>query len=236
MTAGPPDEAALRALVEDLGAARDAAAAIAGRPPIGVRAVEAAPGRRGYLCAFEGPAFLCLDPGLAAERDPRRVRDSASASLLWEQLESLVDGDALRDLAGAVGRLLARGNDPPEVAASLEVVAARALDLARWRDDPARAVASVGELDRVTALQERLVGAYRRFLRTSEPLVEVQDGLDPGLVDALRDVERAAGPAGAAERLADRLAAALPESEHGADQVVSAHLTRLAEAPGREGS
>jgi hypothetical protein len=62
--------------------------------------------------------------------------------------------------------------------------------------------------------------------------VELQDSLDPGLVDALRDVERAAGPAGAAERLADRLAAALPESEDGADQVVGAHLIRLAEAPG----
>ena len=37
-----------------------------------------------------------------------------------------------------------------------------------------------------------------------------------------------AGPAGAAERLADRLAAAMPETEDGADQVVRAHLTRLA--------
>jgi hypothetical protein len=41
-------------------------------------------------------------------------------------------------------------------------------------------------------------------------------------------VERSAGPAGAAERLADRLAAALPEGDEGADQVVGAHLTRLA--------
>ena len=151
---------------------------------------------RSYLCAFEGPAFLCLDDRLAAERDPRRVREAASASLLWEQVESLVDAPSLRDLAAAIGRLLAQGGDPPEVAESLEVVAARALDLARWRDDPARAVASVPGLDRATALQERLVGAYRRFLRASEPLVEVQDRLDPGLVDALRDVEQRAGPAG----------------------------------------
>ena len=113
------------------------------------------------------------------------------------------------------------------MAASLEVVAARALDLARWRDDPARAIASVPDLDTVTALQERLVGAYRRFLRASEPLVEVQDRLDAGLVDALRDVEERAGPAGAVERLADRLGAAMPETEDGADQVVRAHLTRL---------
>jgi hypothetical protein len=220
-------EAALRDLVERLGAARDAAAALAGRPALGVRAVEPAHGRRSYLCAFEGPAFVCLDDRLTAERDARRVREAASASLLWEQVEALVDADALRDLAAAVGRLLARGGDPPEVAASLEVVAARALDLARWRDDPARAVASVPDLDTVTALQERLVGAYRRFLRASEPLVEVQDRLDAGLVDALHDVEQRAGPAGAVERLADRLGAAMPETEDGADQVVRAHLTRL---------
>jgi hypothetical protein len=220
-------EAALRELVERLGAARDAATALAGRPAIGVRAVEPAPGRRSYLCAFEGPAFLCLDDRLAAERDARRVREAASASLLWEQVEALVDADSLRDLAAAVGRLLARGGDPSEVAASLEVVAARALDLARWRDDPARAVASVPDLDTVTALQERLVGAYRRFLRASEPLVAVQDRLDAGLVDALRDVEQAAGPAGAAERLADRIGAAMPATEDGADQVLRAHLTRL---------
>ncbi len=161
-----------------------------------MRAVEPAHGRRSYLCAFEGPAFVCLDDRLAAERDARRVREAASASLLWEQVEALVDADALRDLAAAVGRLLARGGDPPEVAASLEVVAARALDLARWRDDPARAVASVPDLDTVTALQERLVGAYRRFLRASEPLVEVQDRLDAGLVDALRDVEERARAGG----------------------------------------
>ena len=227
MTAAGADEAALSVLVQRLGEARDAAGALAGRPPLGVRAVEPAHGRRSYLCAFEGPAFLCLDDRLAAERDARRVRESASASLLWEQVESLVDADALRDLAAAIGRLLARGGEPPEVAESLEVVAARALELARWRDEPARAVASVPELDRAIALQERLVGAYRRFLRASEPLVAVQDRLDVGLVEALRDVEQGAVPAGAAERLADRLAAALPESEDGADQVVRAHLTRL---------
>jgi hypothetical protein len=228
VSGGPPEEAVLRALVEDLGAARDAAAAVAGRPPVGVRAVEPAHGGRSYLCAFEGPSFLCLDARLAPERDPRRVREAAAASLLWEQLEALIDAASLRDLAGAIGRLLARGGDPPEVAGSLEVGAARALELARWRDDPLRALASVPELDRAVALQERLVGAYRRFLRASEPLVEVQDRLDAGLVEALGEVERSAGPAGAAERLAERLAAALPEGEDGADQVVRAHVTRLA--------
>jgi hypothetical protein len=52
VTASPSREDGLRALVEDLGAASDAAAALAGRPPLGVRAVETAHGRRAYLCAF----------------------------------------------------------------------------------------------------------------------------------------------------------------------------------------
>lgn len=227
MSPGPSAGEPLDALLAGLQGARDAAAVLAGRPPLGVRAVETASGRRAYLCAFEGPSFLCLDAGRAAERDPRRVREAASASLLCEHAEALVDAGALRGLAAAIGRLLALGGDPPEVAGSLEAVAARALELAAWRDDPARALASVPQLDRATALQERLVGAYRRFLRASEPLVEVQDRLPPGLVEALGDVERGAGPAGAAERLADALARALPDAEEGAAQVVAAHLTRL---------
>ena len=64
-------------------------------------------------------------------------------------------------------------------------------------------------------------------------LVERQDRLDPGLVEALGDVERGAGPAGAGERLAEGLATGLPCSEDGADQVVWGHLTRLAGTPAR---
>lgn len=221
------DEAALRELVDALEAARRAATELAGRPPLGLRAVEAAAGRRSYLCAFEGPAFLCLAGDLAAECDLRRARESASASLLWEHLEALVDAEALRELAAAIGRLLALGGDPPEVAESLERVAARALELAAWRDAPVRALASLPGLDEAVALQERLVGAYRGFVRASEPLVAVQDTLAPELVDALRAVEERAAAAGASERLAERLTAALPDCDQGAEQVVGAHLTRL---------
>lgn len=221
------DDAALGALVRSLEAARDAAAQVAGRPPLGLRAVESVTGRRSYLCAFEGPAFLCLGPDLAAEPDLRRAREAASASLLWEHFENLVDADALRALVEAIGRLLALGGDPREVSRTLEVVAARALELAAWRDVPSRAVASLPDLDAAAALQERLLGAYRRFLRASEPLVEVQDTLSPDLVAALREVEQAAVRAGAGERLAERLSMAMPECEEGADQVVGAHLTRL---------
>jgi hypothetical protein len=224
----PPtdQDAAVRDLVERLGAARDAAAAVAGEAPLGVREVEPAAGRRAYLAAFPGPAFLCLDDRLAPESDRRRAREAASASLLWEHVEAIVDPDALRDLASAIGRLLALGGDPPEVTGPLETVGARALELAAWREDPMRAVASVPDIDAGAAIQDRLHGAYTRFMRASDPLVAVQDTLPDGLVAALRDVEEAAARAGAADRLADRLAAAMPECDDGAGQMLDADVRR----------
>lgn len=215
-------DAAVRDLVERLGAARDAAAAVAGEAPLGVRAVEAAAGRRSYVAAFPGPAFLCLDERLAPEPDARRARETASATLLWEHVEAIVDPDALRDLASAIGRLLALGGDPPEVTGPLETVAARALELAAWREDPLRAVASLPDIDEGAAVQERLCGAYARFMRASDPLVAVQDTLPDALIGTLRDVEEAAARAGAADRLADRLAAVMPECEDGAEQMLAA--------------
>jgi len=215
------------ALVADLESARDAASGLAGRDPLGVRAVEPAAGRRSYLVAFDGPAFLCLTRDLSAEVDERRAREAASASLLWETVETLVDAAALRELARAIGRLLALGGDPVEVSETLEVVAARALEIAAWRDEPLRALASLPALDEGVALHERLVGAFARFVRASEPLVGVQDTLAPELIAALREVEECAGRAGAAERLAERLAGAMPGCEDGADQMLAVHLTRL---------
>lgn len=227
MTGASTDDAALSDLVARLASARDAAIGLTGRDPLGVRAVEPAAERRSYLAAFDGPAFLCLAADLSAEVDVRRAREAASASLLWEHVEVLIDAGALRDLARAAGRLLARGGDPADVAESLELVAARALDLAAWRGDPLRALASLPQLDDAVALHERLVGAYARFVRASEPLVSVQDSLAPELIEALRAVEEGAGRAGAAQQLAGRLAGAMPECEDGADQIVAAHLTRL---------
>lgn len=231
---GPPADAdsPVAALVRELAGAREAARALAGRDPLGVRAVEPAPGRRGYVVAFAGPAFLCLDGALRAEADARRARESASASLLWEDLELVVDADALRELAAAAGRVLALGQDPGGILAPIGAVAARALELAAWRDEPVRAVASLPDLDGGVALQERLAGAYARFVRVSEPLVAVQDELDPRLGEALRDLEGAAARAGAGQRLADRLAATLPACQEGASEMLAAHLTRLRpEAP-----
>ncbi len=222
----PPTDhaAAVRELVARLGAARDAAAAHAGEAPLGIRAVEPVAGRRAYVAAFPGPAFLWLDERLEPEADARRAREAASASLLWEHLEAVVDADALRDLAAAIGRLLALGGDPPDVTGPLETVAARALELAAWREDPLRAVASLPDLDEGAAVQDRLHGAYARFMRASDPLVAVQDTLPDALVGALRDVEEAAARAGAGDRLADRLAAAMPECDDGAGQMLAASV------------
>lgn len=227
------DEAPLRALVDDLSRARDAAARVAGRDPLGVRAVETSPGRRGYVVAFEGPAFLCLTGDLAPEDDPRRARETASAGLLWEHLETLVDADALRELAQAIGRALARDSEPREVSETLAVVATRALEAAAWRELPERALASLPAIDDAVALNERLVGAYARFVRASEPLAMAQDTLPPERVQALREVEEAAGRAGAAQRLAEGLAGAMPDCADGAAQMIAAHVTRLREDGGR---
>ena len=224
---GVTDDAALQALVDDLGAAREAAGAIAGRPPLGLRAVELAEDRRAYLCAFEGPAFLCLRGDLRPEDGERAARQVATAGLLWEQAEGLVDAERLRELAAAVGRALAIGVDGAGVEDALGAVAELALELAAWRDEPRRAVASLPDLDAAVARQERLLVGYGRFVVASEPLAAAQDRLEPDLVQALRSVEEAAARAGAIDRLAVRLADAMPGCDEGAGEIVAAHLTRL---------
>lgn len=214
-------------LVARLGTARDRAEAIVGDTPLGLRAVEVAPGRRGYLVAFTGPRFLCLDAELAPERSGRRARDTASASLLAEYSESILAADALRGLAEAVARVLSVGVEPVEVAESLGEVGERAIALAEWSEAPERALASVPGLDEAVALQARLLRAWTRFVAASEPLAEGQDALDDQLVAALRGVEQAAAEAGAAQALSDVLAKALIGCDAAADEIVAAHVTRL---------
>jgi hypothetical protein len=219
-------------LLGGLAAAHDAAFARVGREPAGVRAVERAPGTREYLCAFAGPGFLCLSEDLRPAGDAARVREVAGVGLLWEWLEGLVDGAALLALADAVQVVMgcaAVTTLPGRVVDALDPVADRARDLALWRDEPGRALASLPDLDDAVALQERLHAAWTLFVRASEPLVEAQDALDPTVVSALGDLERAAGEARAHERLADLLAAALEDCGHGAEQVAAAHLTPVAD-------
>jgi hypothetical protein len=213
-------------LAADLASAQRAAEVVANRESLGLRAVETGAGRW-YLCAFEGPEFLCLTGALAPEPSERRVRDAAAASLLQERLEQLVDPGALRALAEAVGRALARGEEDRAVAEALGRVAQSALDLAAWREAPERALASVPDLDRATRLHEAVRAAYGAFARASEPLVERQDSLAADRIAALRGVEEAAGAAGVGESLARRLGAAMDDCHEAAGAVVAAHITRL---------
>lgn len=214
-------------LLADLQRAHREAAEFAGNEPLGVRVVERVPDQREYLVAFEGPAFLCLDPDLGAEARAEVVREAASASILWERVESEVDGSRLRGLAAAAGRVLAVGMPDDEVAGALQLVAQRALDLADWRDRPERAVAMLTEADVAIQRQEALYRAYGAFVKRSEHLVERQDQLADDLVDSLRAFEESAGTAGAGRRLADALAEALPACHEQAEQIVSGHLTPL---------
>lgn len=209
------------ALVAELEQARAAAARLAGAEPLGLRAVEPTPGRRWYLCAFEGPAFLCLDVALRPESEHARIREVASGSLLVERAESVIDATELTYLAGAAGRLLAATGEPPEVAASLESVAQRALEMAAWRESPQREVASVAALDTAVALHDRFQRAYGNFVAVSQPLVERQDDLDPELVSGLRVFEEAAGRAGVGEALAPLLGRSVEDCDEGAEQVLA---------------
>jgi hypothetical protein len=216
-----------RALVEELTAVRHRAASLAGGEPLGLRAVEPAPGRRWYLCAFEGPAFLCLDIELAPELRGEAVREVASGSMLVEGAEALIDSAELGYLAGAAARLLTTTSEPPEVAAAVESVAQGALELAGWRDSPRREIASVPALDTAVALHGAFARAYGRFVDASEPLVSRQDELEPETVSALRVFEEAAGRAGVGEPLAARLGALVEDSDEAAGQVLEAYLRPL---------
>lgn len=220
-------ERVAQALLDDLVGAVAAAERVAGVTPVGVRAVEPAAGRRLYLCAFEGPRFLCLSADLTPEPRSAAVREAATASLLWEHLEALVDAEGLRALVRAIGRLLAIGGEPPAVTAHLGRVAEHALELAAWRDRPERVLASLPAADQGAAIQERVLDAYARYLIASEPLVASQDTLPEAMVQSLRELESCAVRAGAGERLTDRLAAVMPECDESAGQVLEAHMTRL---------
>ncbi|MCC6831367.1 MAG: hypothetical protein IT200_08470 [Thermoleophilia bacterium] len=225
--AGDALDAAVEDLVGRLGAARSAAAGVAGAPPLGLRAVELAAASAHYVCAFEGPAFLVLDPGLRPVASRHAVLRHAAAGLLWEQLEGLVDAGRLRALAAAGGRLLASGLEAPAAVDAVEDAVQAALRVASWREGPLRAVASMTQVDVVSTLQERMHAAYVRFVAATEPLVERQDALGEDLVAALRAFEEAAALAGAGERLADRIGLMLPACDEGAAEMAGVHLTPL---------
>jgi hypothetical protein len=226
-TATGDEPAWTETLARELTDASAAASALVGGEVIGLRAVEPAPGRRWYLCALDGPSFVCLRRDLTPERRAAQVREVAAGSLLVERAEALIDSAELRYLAGAAGRLLAAAGDPGDVEESIERVAQRALELGGWREAAQREVASVAALDTAVALHEAFTKAYGEFVSRSQPLAERQDELEPEVVSALRVFEEAAGRAGVGEPLATRLGATLDDCDEGAQEVLAAHLLPL---------
>jgi hypothetical protein len=232
--AGAALEAALEGLVARLEAARISALQQAGRAPLGLREVELAMGTRTYLCAFAGPAFLCLtDEGRPAV-DAHIVHRTATVSLVWEQLEAEVDLSRLGEVSEAAARVLAVTSEPAVMSDAIGATAEHARAIAQWRASPLRAVASLTQVDVLFALQERATRTYAQFVRASEPLVAQQDRLTPELVAALAGFERTAIAAGLGTRLADRLGAVVSACDQAAAEIVAAHLTPL--DPGSSGA
>jgi hypothetical protein len=220
-------EAVLQELVARLTEASAVAARHAGREPLGVRAVELPPRQRAYVCAFEGPAFLCLDADMRPVGDPQVVRRAAAASLLWEQLEAVLDPDRLRAVAEAGGHVLAVMDGPPAMTFAVTTVAEEVGRLAAWRSSPMRAIASLPQMDVAATLQQRAYQAYGGFVAASEPLVARQDELPDGHVAALRGFEQAAAAAGVGERLADVIGTLMRACDDAAGEIVAGHLVPL---------
>jgi hypothetical protein len=220
-------ERALEGLVERLEHARGAAQRAAGRTPLGLREVEFAPGTRHYLCAFEGPAFICLADAGSPVTDVHVVHRVATVGLVWEQLEADVDPSRLGDVAAAAARVLAATDAPVQMVEAVAETAEHAVAISAWRESPLRAVASLAQVDVLFALQERGHRAYSRFIQGSEPLVARQDELSQDLVAALGGFERASIAAGLGARLADRLGAVVSSCDQAAGEIVAAHLTPL---------
>lgn len=213
-------------LVADLEGAARGAAAVAGRDPIGVRAVEPSAGERWYLCAFEGPAFLCLDRDHNPEGARRRAQHAAGCALLVEHAESLLDAAELDLTAGVAGRVGAVLDDAA-VAEALGALETGVAALAAWRSEPERAIASLPALETVIQLHDLARAGYQHFIEVSEPLVAIQDALPEEVVDGLRDLEEAAGRAGLARPLALAVSEAIAVIDAGTREILELHLTPL---------
>ena len=208
-------------------AAREAAVGVAGVPMLGLRAVRPGAGGRAWLVALEGPAFLCLDDALDPEPSLTRFRDVAQAGLAAELVDDAVDAAALRAFRAPADAMAAWVGDMPAAVEALGRAAAAADELATWREDPRRIIASLIDLDEAAAIQERAHAAYATFAGLTEPLVERQDSLDPALLQALIEVERAADAAGLGASLGKMLAEAMPGIVEAADEMARAHVTPL---------
>lgn len=216
----------LEALAAALGDAHAMAEAIVGAVPIGVRAVEPASGQRWYLCAFDGPRFLCLDALLRVERDRRRVRQAATCALVVEHVEGLIEQGELDVLASA-SSALATHVEAAELCDALGGLEAAAQALSGWCSAPDRAIASLPALEAGIRIHDAARRHYERFVEGTEPLVAIQDRLADELIAALREVEEAAGRAGIALSLPGAIGQAIEALDAGATEMLAAHVTPL---------
>ncbi len=223
---GRVTDASLDALVTALGAARNQAEVIVGIAPAGVRAVEPARGRRWYLCAFDGPRFLCLDDDFEVEQDRRRVRQAATCVLLVEHAESLVEQGEV-DILAAAASALAAHVEAVDLRDALGALQAAAQELASWCAASERAVASLPQIEVATRLHDLARRQYERYVEGTEPLVAIQDRLADELVTSLRDLEEAAARAGISRPLASAIAEAMQALDTGAAEMVAKHITPL---------
>jgi hypothetical protein len=216
----------LEDLARQLAAAAAAAESVAGGSPHGVRAVEPVPSVRYFLCALEGPAFLCLTADGTPERSAETVSRVGTCALIVERVEELIDADELGLLVGLSQRL---GGMPhtAHLAPILADVGEAAEALAMWRSDPARAVAAMHEIDRAVTGHDRARRAYTRFLEASEPLVSVQASLPDEVFAALRDLDEVAGRIGLGGPLATDVGGAFEAADAGATEIVATHVTPL---------
>jgi hypothetical protein len=226
-------ERVLEELVGRLDAAKAAAERVGARPVLGLREIELAPGRRDYLCAFDGPYFVCLDADLIPVHDVRTIHRAATVSLVWEQLEADIAPSRLADVAAAAARVLALTDAPGDMCAQIAATAEGATAMGAWRESPLRAVASLVQMDVLLALHDRAARAYAVFVRVSEPLVAEQDRLDASLAAALGEFERAAIAAGLGGRLADRISGAVASADEAAEEIVAAQLPMSGTGGGR---
>ncbi len=208
-------------------AARDAAQALAGRPPLALRAVAPGTGGTAWMAGFGDARFLCLDEDLQPVTSLTRVQDIAQTAVATEVVEERLDGSALRALRGPVEVLAARGWDLPTAVEALGRAVGAAEDLAAWREDPEREVASLVAMDAAIGIQQRAHAAYATFAALTEPLVQRQDELDTDLLAALVAVEQAAADAGLGASLGAMLGEGMGGIAEAADEVARGHLTPL---------
>lgn len=221
---GPLD---VQALQDDMGAARGAAEALAGRPMAGLRAVRPGTGGRAWMVAFDGPEFLCMNQSLAPVADIARVRDVAQALLASELVDEMVDAPALRALRPHVDVLARFEGDLPAAVQALRRAADACDELAAWRDQPERIVASLVDIDAAVLIQARAHSAYATFSAVTEPLVARQQELPADLLAALVAVEQGASDAGLGMALGKVLGEGMPGIVEAADEMAAAHITPL---------